>query len=108
MPAKCGFECGVDREGNKRIDIARVRGNERRLIVVRESYKTEDVVSRARYEGGRSGERDDAGTRRWEEEWTAEEKVDGGDTGGNRDGPGGAERSDEEPESVEVADHDSR
>jgi len=43
-----------------------------------------------------------------EEEWTAKEKVDGGDTGGNGDEPGEAERSAEEPERLEVADHDSR
>ena len=36
------------------------------------------------------GERDDAGMRRGEEkDWTAKEKVDGGDTGGNEDGPVG-------------------
>ena len=38
----------------------------------------------------------------------AEEKVDGGDTGGNGDGPWGAARSGEEAEGVEDADYDSR
>jgi len=42
---------------------------------------------------------------RREEERTDEEKVDGGDTGGNGDGPGGAETSVEEPECVEDADY---
>jgi len=40
--------------------------------------------------------------------WEKEEKVDEGDTGGNGVGPGGAERSGEEPERVEVADQCSR
>ena len=39
-----------------------------------------------------------------EEEGTTEEKLDGGDNDG--DGPGGAERSGEEPERVQDADHD--
>ena len=60
-----------------------------------------DVVLRARDEGGRSGEGDDVGLRRGEEEeGTAEEKVDEGNNGGNGDGPGGAERSGEESEYV--------
>ena len=42
-----------------------------------------------------------------EEERTAKEKVDGGDTGGYGHGPGGAKRSVEEPESVEDADYGS-
>ena len=41
----------VDREENKRIDIAGVRENERRLVIVKESYKTEDDVFWARDEG---------------------------------------------------------
>jgi len=40
-----------------------------------------------------------------EEEWTAEEKVDGGVTGGNGDGPG---RTGEEQERLEVANRDCR
>jgi len=43
-----------------------------------------------------------------EEERTAKEKVDGGDTGGHGDGPGGAEISGEETERMEDADYDSR
>ena len=42
-----------------------------------------------------------------EEERTAEEKVDGGDTGENGDGPRRGERSCEKPERVEDADYDS-
>jgi len=43
------------------------------------------------------------------EEGTAEEKVDGGDNGGNGVGPGGAKRSDEVSECVEdAADYDGR
>ena len=43
-----------------------------------------------------------------EEERTAKEKVNGGDTGGNWDGSGRAERSGEEPERMEDADYDGR
>ena len=35
------------------------------------------------------------------EEETAQEKLDGGDSGGSGDGPGGTERSGEESERVE-------
>ena len=62
----------------KRIDTAGVRA------IATMSYKTEDDVFRAHYEGRRSRERDDAGMRRGEEEErSVEEKMDGGDTGGN-------------------------
>src|SRR6218665_2280525 len=102
-------EGGLDRKESKRVDTAGDRGNERRLVIVTESHKTEDDVFRARDEGGRSGERDDVGVRRGEEEErTAEEKVDGGDSGGNEDGPGGAERSGEKPERAKDADYDVR
>ena len=75
-------EGGLDRKENKRVDTAGDRGNERRLVIVTASHKTEDDVFRARDEGGRSGE-DDVGVQRGEEEnSTTEEKVDGGDTGG--------------------------
>ena len=62
------------------------------------SSSVPDDVFRAHDQGRRPGERDYAGMWRREEEWTAEEKVDGGDTGGNGDGPGAAERSGEELE----------
>ena len=62
--------------------------------------KTEDGVFRARDEGGRAGERDDVGVRRINRRrrrgrprimWM-------GEIWWKRDGPGGAERSGEEPE----------
>ena len=65
-------EGGMDKEENERIDSAGDRGNERTFVIVSESYKTEDDVSGARDEGGRSEERDDVGMGRGEEEWTAE------------------------------------
>ena len=48
------------------------------------------------------------GEGREEEKGTAKEKVNGGDNGRNGPGPGGAERSGEESECVEDADHDGR
>jgi len=84
-------EGGVARKENERVGTAGDRENERRLVIVTENHKTEDDAFRARHEDKRPGE-DGVGVRRGEEE-TAVEKVDGGDTGGNRDGPGGAERS---------------
>src|SRR6218665_1282075 len=76
-------EGGLDRKESKRVDTAGDRGNERRLVIVTASHKTEDDVFRARDEGGRSGEGDDVGVQRGaEEDSTTEEKVDGGDTGG--------------------------
>jgi len=99
-------EGGVDREENERGDTAGDRGNERSLVIVTESHKTEDDDFRARDEGERSGERDDVSVRRREEEErTAEENMDEGDAGGNGDEPGGAERSVEEKELVEDADY---
>ena len=98
---------GVDRKENKRVNTAGDRGNEGRVIIVTESHKTEDDVFRARDEGGQSGEGDDVGVWRGnEEEETTEEKVNGGDPGGN--GSGRAERSGEEPERVQDADYDGR
>ena len=57
-----------------------------RIVIVTESHKTEDDDFRARDEGKRSGERDDVGVqRREEEERTAEENMNEGDAGGNGD-----------------------
>ena len=88
--------------------------NERRLVIVTESLRTDEiVVLRVCDEGGRSEERD-VGVWSGEEERTAEQNwlidwlidVDGGDNDGNWVGPGGAERSGEESECVEDADYD--
>jgi len=100
-------EGGVDREENERGETAGDSGNERRLVIVTESHKTEDDDFRARDEGERSGERDGVDVRRREEEEerTAEENMDEGDAGGNGDEPGGAERSVEEKELMEDADY---
>ena len=92
------------RRQGKSPTVSTRRGNERRLVIVAESRKTEDVLQ-ARDEGGLSGEGDDIGVWRGEEdEGTTEKKV-GGDNVGNGDGPGGAERSGEESECVEDADY---
>src|SRR6218665_65746 len=98
-------EGSVDREENERGETAGDSGNERRLVIVTESHKTEDDDFRARDEGERSGERDGVAVRRREEERTAEENMDEGDAGGNGDEPGGAERSVEEKELMEDADY---
>ena len=104
-------EGGVDREENKRGDTAGDRDNERRLVIVAESHKTEDDDFRARDEGERSGERDDdvdvlrREDEEEEEEMTAEKNMEEGDAGGNGDELGGAERSVEEKELMENADY---
>ena len=90
----------------ERVDTAGDRGNERRLVIVIESHKTEDDVFRTRGVGGRSGEDGVGVWRGEEEEGTTEEKVNGGDNGGNRDRPTGAEKSGEESECMEDADYD--
>ena len=51
MELEKNVEGGVDSEENDRIDIAGVMGNQRRLVIVTESYKTEDDVFWARDEG---------------------------------------------------------
>lgn len=103
-------EGGVCREENERVDIVGVRGNEKRLVTVTESYKTDDNVYWPRDEGRRSGKRDDACMRRGRRRnGRPRKKVDvhvGDRLDG--DGPGRGERSGEEPEGLEVADHDSR
>src|SRR6218665_198673 len=59
-------------------EIGAMRGG----IIVTESQKTEDDNFRARDEGERSGERDDVGVRRWEEEGRGgEEKIEEGEAG---------------------------
>src|SRR6218665_2436308 len=89
---------------NNEDDTAADMGNERRLVIITESYKTEYDNFRARDEGERSIEGDDVGVRRREEkERTAEENMDEGDAGRNGDEPGGTETSVVEKELVEDA-----
>src|SRR6218665_2125428 len=77
------------------------------LSLLQRATKQEDNDFRECDEGERSGERDDIGVRRREDEEKrpAEENMDEGDAGGNGDERGGAERSVEEKELMKDADY---